>query len=86
MVSIMQLPGQDSATGRGLKTTLQGFIGASFALIVGLYAATKTVPGCNEVIMKFFYDNLLIIAGGAGVSSGLVSFVWNLLRSDVKNY
>lgn len=82
----VKLPSQDSATGRGLKTTLQGFIGAAVALFVGLLAVTRTVPGCNEAIMKFFYDNLLLLAGGAGVSSGVVSFVWNLFRKDVKNY
>ena len=82
----MNLPSQDSATGRGLKTTVQGFIGATFALLVGLWAATKTVPGCNEVVLKFFYDNILVLATGAGVSSGVVSFVWNVLRKDVKNY
>jgi len=82
----MNLPSQDSATGRGLKTTVQGFIGATVALLVGLFTVTKTVPGCNEVILKFFYDNLLVIAGGAGVSSGVVAFLWNLLRKDVKNY
>ena len=83
----MRLPSKDSAAWRGVITSLQGFVGSIPVLVVGLWAATKTVPGCNEVVVKFIYDNIVLIAGSFGVSSGVVSTAWNVFfRKDVKNY
>lgn len=83
----MRLPSKDSSTFRGLITTAQGFVASFSALALSLWAAIGAVPGCPEAIIKFVYDNLLIIAGGFGISTGVVSFAWNVLfRKDVKNY
>lgn len=82
----VRLPKQDSATGRGLKTGVQTFIGTTIALVATVGAAANGVPGCSDAIINSIKDNLLLISGGSGVSSAAVAFIWNLLRSDVKNY
>lgn len=83
----MQLPKKDSATGRGIRTTAQGFISAAVLLGGALVAAINGVPGCGEAIVKVVQDNFLLIASTFGVSTGLVSFLWNVfLRKDVRNY
>lgn len=83
----MRLPKKDSATFRGVITSAQGFIGSLAALGFGLWLTLKGVPGCSEAFAKFVQDNLITIAGGFGVSTGAVSFLWNVIfRKDVKNY
>lgn len=82
----MNLPKQDSAVGRGIKTSAQGFIGAVLAILIGLITVIHNVPGCGEAVAKFAQDNIVLIAGGFGVSSGTVSVIWNLFRKDVPNY
>lgn len=81
-----RLPTQDSATGRGIKTSIQGFIAASVLLLGALYTAIKAVPGCSEAIIQVVSDNWALIAGTFGLSTGAVSFIWNVLRKNVKNY
>ncbi len=82
------LPKKDSATYRGLITSLQGFIGAFITVMIGLWAAINSVPGCADVIADFIYNNVLLLAGSFGVSSGAVSFFYNWLfrHRDVKTY
>ena len=83
----MRLPKKDTATFRGALTSLQGFIGALGFLAVGLWTAVNGVEGCSEAIIGFVENNLVLLAGGFGVSSGAVSFFFNLwLRKDVKSY
>lgn len=82
-----RLPKKDSSTWRGIMTGAQTFIGAIPVLFVGLWMATKTVPGCNEAVVTFIYNNIVQLAAGFGVSGGAVSFAWNVLfRKEVKNY
>ena len=83
----LRLPDKDTSTWRGLITAAQGFVAALPALAVGLWTATTAVPGCSEAIVNFIKDNIVLIAGGFGVSSGAVSFLFNVfVRKDVKNY
>lgn len=82
----MNLPKQDSATGRGLKTALQAIIG----FVIGLSIAVYQVPGVPEIISSYIQKHSLDVVLNIGVptalASGLVSFVWNYFRKDVKNY
>jgi hypothetical protein len=63
----------DSALARGIRTFLQAVIGTVIAI--------WSVPGVPEVVGK----NLLSSIVAIGVPTGLVSFVWNVLRKDVPN-
>lgn len=83
----MNLPSQDSATGRGLKTTAQAGIGT--LLLTGLAKLAVdvwNVPGVPEIVVKYLQDNLILIASAVGISSGLTAFVWNLFRPRVETY
>ena len=83
----MRLPEKDSSTFRGVVTGLQSFIGTAVTLLIGLWVSVEAVPGCPEAVLKFAQDNVVIIAGSLGVSSGTVSFLWNIIfRKDVRNY
>lgn len=83
----MKLPKQDSATGRGLKTGAQAGIATLVLTAIGSLAISVwNVPGVPDVVIKWAQDNAFQLAGGIGLSSGLVGYIWNLLRSDVKNY
>lgn len=83
---MFRLPRQDSATGRGFKTGLQTFIGVGVVFITGLIGVIKGVPGCGDAILNFLQANLVQVASLFGISSGVVSFIWNFLRKDVSNY
>lgn len=82
----MKLPSQDSATGRGIKT----FIQAVGGFIVGLVVTVWAVPGVPQAVINYVQQNaaqvLLTIGLPVAVSTGVISFIWNFLRKDVKNY
>lgn len=82
----MRLPTQDSTTGRSIKTAAQTAIGILFLFVTGLIGVIKGVPGCGDAILGFVQANAIQLAGLFGVSSGVVTFIWNFLRKDVKNY
>jgi len=70
----MKLPTVDSATWRGLITSLQAFC--------GLVVAAVAMPEFRQLVLQFYPAALPIIVSGAG----LASFVLNFLRANVKNY
>lgn len=70
----MKLPSVDSATWRGLITSLQAFC--------GLVVAAVAMPEFRQLVLQFYPAALPIIVSGAG----LASFVLNFLRANVKNY
>lgn len=78
----MNLPSQDSATGRGIKTAVQAIIGS----IVGLLVTVWGVPGVPDAVLDFLQKNWLQLALLVGLPSGATSFIWNYFRSNVKNY
>lgn len=78
----VRLPTQDSSTGRAVKTFVQAIIG----FVVGLLVTVWAVPGVPHAVLDYLQKNFLQIALLFGVPSGLSSFIWNWLRSDVKNY
>ena len=82
----MRLPSQDSTTGRSIKTGVQTFLGVVIVFITGLIGVIKGVPGCGEAVVNFLQSNAIQFAGLFGVSSGVVTFVWNWFRKDLKNY
>lgn len=72
----------DTALVRGVRTTIQTFIGA----FVGLIAVVWAVPGVPEAVIGFVQSNLLSLVVAVGIPTGLTSFLWNLARKDVKNF
>lgn len=70
----MKLPSVDSATWRGLITSLQAFC--------GLVVAAVAMPEFRQLVLQFYPAALPIIVSGAG----LASFMLNFLRANVKNY
>jgi len=76
------LPSQDSATGRAIKTFIQALIGA----FIGLVAAVWAVPTVPETVVSYLAINFVPILLTIGVPAGLTSLVWNLLRKNIPNY
>lgn len=78
----MNLPQQDSAVGRSLKTLVQSVSG----FIIGLLIVVWTIPGVPQAVTQYTYNHIFEVLVMAGVPSAAISLVWNLLRKDVKNY
>ena len=70
----MRLPRIDSATYRGIITSLQAFCGLTIAAVA--------MPEFRQLVLQFYPAALPIIVSGAGIAS----FVLNFLRANVKNY
>lgn len=70
----MKLPSKDSATFRALVTGLQ--------TAIGLLVVVLAMPEFKEIVTRYYPDALPAIA----VVTTVVTFVWNLVRKDVKNY
>lgn len=68
------LPSKDSATWRGIITSLQVFA----AFLVAIVAQPETMNLINQ-----YYP---WIVPGITVGAGLASLLLNILRKDVKNY
>jgi hypothetical protein len=81
-VADINLPKQDSATGRGLKTAVQAMIGFTVGLLFTVWA----VPGVPAAVLNYVQDNAIKVLLLVGVPSGLTSFVWNLFRKNIPNY
>lgn len=80
----MAVVNSDTAVGRGIRTTIQALIGFT----VGLALAVWTVPGVPDAIFAYVTSNLptfLATIGVPSVVTGLVSYLWNLARTDVRN-
>lgn len=73
---------QDSAFSRGIRTSLQ----AASGFILGLFTTIWAVPGVPVAVMHYLTNNALALAVAFGISSGVIAFVWNLLRKDVPNF
>lgn len=84
----MNLPREDSVTGRGVKTSAQAGIAALLlGAIINLLISVWNVPGVPDVVLSWLRDNVLQIASVFGFSSGLVSVAWNLLaRRNLRKY
>ena len=70
----MKFPSKDSATFRALVTGLQ--------TVIALMVVVLAMPEFTEVVKKFYPDALPAIA----ILTTVVTFVWNVIRKDVKNY
>lgn len=80
----MKLLNSDSAKGRGVRTFIQAVLG----FIIGLVAAVWAVPGVSDAAFKYVTENLtnfLVLIGFPTVATGVVSWIWNVVRKDVKN-
>lgn len=74
----------DTAKGRGVRTAVQALIG----FVAGLIAAVWAVPGVAEAVFDYVTDNLvnvLVLVGLPSAFTGVVSWLWNVARKDVKN-
>ena len=70
----------DTAVWRGIRTAVQAVI----AFFTGLVATVWAVPGVPQAVDSYVSGHLVQLAVGFGVSTGLVAFVWNWVRKDVK--
>lgn len=80
----MKLLNNDSAKGRGFRTFIQAVVG----FVVGLITAVWAVPGVSDVAVEYITKNLvntLVLVGFPTVATGVVSWLWNVVRKDVKN-
>lgn len=80
----MSFINNDSAKGRGFRTFLQAIIG----FVVGLVVAVWSVPGVADVAVEYVTKNLtntLVLVGLPTVATGVVSWLWNVIRKDIKN-
>ncbi len=70
----MKLPAKDSATGRALRV--------AFYQVPMLVLALLTNPQTVELILQYFPELAAIVT----LTAPTVSFLYNFLRKDVKNY
>lgn len=70
----MRLPRLDSATWKALMTALQTFLGFMAALLV--------LPEFRELVTRFYPQAIPVIV----TASGVVTFIINYFRKDVRNY
>lgn len=81
------LPSQDSATGRGIKTTAQaGIATVILAALLNLVVSVWNVPGVPPVVFAWIQSNIAQITASIGLSSGFVALIWNLFRKNVERY
>ncbi len=76
------LPSQDSAVGRALKTAVQ----AAAGFVIGLIITVWAVPGVPDAVADYVQKNIGQALLLVGVPAGLTSLVWNLLRKNVDKY
>lgn len=75
----------DTARGRGVRTGIQAVLGALGAFLVGLLLTIWKVPGVDKAVMDYVGQHLPELLATVGVSAGLTSWIWNLLRKNVPN-
>lgn len=74
----------DTARGRGIRTAVQAVIG----FFSGLVIAVWSVDGVPQVVYNYVTSNLghtLLLIGLPAAMTGVISYVWNLVRKDVPN-
>ena len=70
----MRLPALDSATWRAIITSLQTFLGFMAALLL--------LPEFRQLVTQFYPQAIPVIVA----ASGVVTFIINFFRADVRNY
>lgn len=70
----MNFINNDSAVGRSIRTIVQ--------VIIAIVVAVVQVPGVPEAVYKVLQDYSGITVPAI---AGVVAFVWNFFRKDVKN-
>lgn len=70
----------DSAAWRGARTAVQ----AAIAFVTGLIATVWAVPGVPAAVNSYVSGHVVQLAVGFGLSTGVVTFIWNAFRKDVK--
>jgi len=70
----MRLPAKDSATYRGIITSIQTFCG----FLIALAAQPETI----QLLQQYYGWIVPVVVAG----SGIASLVLNILRPSVKNY
>lgn len=71
----------DGAVARGIRTGIQTIVG----LVVGLVVAIWAVPGVPGAVTTYLQHNVVTLVASGGVLSGLVGYIWNLMRKGVPN-
>lgn len=71
----------NSPKAKGIRTSLQAFVGFVITFIVGLFAVVWAVPGVPEAVSGYLLQQAVPIAVffgvPAGAVSGVVAYIWN---------
>lgn len=65
---------------KGVRTVVQAVLG----LVTGLALTVWGVPGVPEAVTKYLTENALQLLSVAGLSAGLISWVWNEAGKHLK--
>lgn len=76
----------DTALVRGVRTGLQTSLGVIVTFFIGLFLAVWNVPGVPMTVLDYMSQNFPATLAAVGIPSGIVAFIWNVLRKDVKNW
>lgn len=82
----VRLPSANSATTKGLRTTLWTFIGSCITLSGALWLAINAVPGCSDAVLNFVREHFVEIALAFSLPSGVIGFIGNALNHKTDNY
>lgn len=72
---------KDTAVMRGVRTAIQAIVG----FVMGLIGVVWAVPGVPQAVSSYVGSHGIQLALAVGIPAGLVSFIWNWFRKDVKN-
>lgn len=71
----------NSPKAKGIRTSIQAFIGFTVTFFVGLITVVWAVPGVPEVVSNYllsqFVPILLYFGVPAGAASGFAAYIWN---------
>ena len=76
----------DTALVRGIRTGIQGALGVLASFLVGFILQVWNVPGVPEAVLDYLQAHLTDAMTSVGIGSGVAAFIWNALRSNIKNW
>lgn len=76
----------DTALVRGVRTSIQAALATLLTFSVGCIFAVWNVPGVPDALLSYIYNNLPQCLMAIGLPTGIVSFIWNVLRPNVRNW
>lgn len=71
----------NSPKAKGIRTSIQAFIGFAVTFVVGLVTVVWGVPGVPEAVSSYLLSQLvpiLVFFGiPVGAASGIAAYIWN---------